>query len=106
MGSNAAGQVFTAPRASVRPAGERAPEKLFLPEPPGARHALPYRVVPAVVNEKCAFFAAEPARQATVNVGHAITVAFDGVFRGKHLEAARTRQQRRFPSIQPRSIEG
>jgi hypothetical protein len=52
MGSNAVGQVFTAPRASVRAPGERAPEKFVLPKLPGARHALRYGVVPAVVNEK------------------------------------------------------
>jgi hypothetical protein len=105
MGSSTVGQVFTAPGASVRAAGEGVPGKLVESEAPGARNAVRYGVVPAVVNEKCAFFAAEAARQATVKVNNTITVAFDGVFRGEHPQAARTRQLR-LPLHSPRSIEG
>jgi hypothetical protein len=92
MGANALRQVVMASGASLRTTGEGTPEKLLLPELPGAPHTLRYGVVPAIVKEECAFFATEPTRQTTVKVDHAITVAFDGVFRGEHLEAARTRQ--------------
>jgi hypothetical protein len=103
MGANAIGQVFMASGAPIRAAGEGTREKLVLPERPGAWRAHRYGMVPAIVKEKSAFFAAEPARQATVKVDHAITVEFDGVFRGEHLQAARTRQLR-FHSHPPRAL--
>jgi hypothetical protein len=91
MGAKALGHVFKAPRAPIRVAGEGPPEQFVLPEPPGARHALRYGVVPAAVKEKGAFFAAEPLRQATVEVDDAITVDFDGIPGRDRLRAPWTR---------------
>jgi hypothetical protein len=91
MGAKALGHVFKAPRAPIRVAGEGPPEQFVLPEPPGARHAIRYGVVPAVVKEKGAFFAAEPLRQATVEVDDAITVDFDRIPGRDRLRAPWTR---------------
>jgi hypothetical protein len=85
MGANAIGQIFMASGAPIRAAGEGTREKLILPERPGAWRAHRYGVVPTIVKEKSAFFSAEPPRQATIEVDHAIAVAFDGVFGGDHL---------------------
>jgi hypothetical protein len=85
MGANAIGQVFMASGAPIRAAGEGTREQLVLPEGPGAWRAHRYGMVPAIVKKKSAFFAAEPSRQATAEVDHAIAVAFDGVFGGDPL---------------------
>jgi hypothetical protein len=103
MGANAVGQVFMASGASIRAAGEGTREKLVLPERPCAWRAHRYGMVPAIVKEKSAFFAAEPPRQATVEVDHAITVAFDGILRREHVQAARTRQLRFHSILRARS---
>jgi len=91
MGANAVGQVRTALRAQIR-VGAR--EKFVRPDAPGARHALPYGVVPAVLIEQSLLVEGEPARPTAVKMDHAIAVEFDGVRRRDHLPASETRRIR------------
>src|SRR5262245_52771269 len=90
MGANPVGQVRSALRASIHTVAEQAREKLFLPEDPGAPHALHDAVIPAVLEEKRALFQTEAARQEAVEMDHAITVAFGGVLGREHPRASGT----------------